>query len=58
MSTYKIRITETLSRCVDVEAPDVDTAFNMVEEMYNSCEVVLDSEDFTGNVEYSLVEKV
>jgi hypothetical protein len=43
---YKVRIIETLSRVVEVEADDEMDALNKVEDMYCDSEVILDSEDF------------
>jgi hypothetical protein len=43
---FKVTIVETLSRIVDVEASDENEAYKIVEDMYLSEEVVLDSEDF------------
>lgn len=43
---YKVRIIETLSRVVEVEAEDEIDALNTVEDMYCDGGVVLDSEDF------------
>ena len=38
---YRIKIIETLSKVVEVEADDYDSAFEKVEEMVNCEEVVL-----------------
>ena len=43
---YKVRIIETLSRVVEVEAEDDMDALNTVEDMYCDSQIVLDSEDF------------
>ncbi len=43
---YKVRIIETLSRIVEVEAEDDMDALNTVEDMYCDSQIVLDSEDF------------
>jgi hypothetical protein len=56
MSTYKIRITETLSRCVDVEALNEEDAINKVHDMYNDCEIVLGADDFVGPVNIECVK--
>jgi len=46
MKKYKVRIIETLSRIVEVEANDFIDALNTVEDMYCDGGIVLDSEDF------------
>lgn len=45
MSTYKIEITETLQKIIEIEAQSKDKAFQKVKEMYNREEIVLDSSD-------------
>lgn len=45
MSTYKIEITETLQKIIEIEAQSKDEAFQKVKEMYNREEIVLDSSD-------------
>lgn len=45
---YKVRITETLSRVVEVEAESRDDAMDDVRQSYNSCDIVLGWEDFIG----------
>lgn len=48
MSKYKIMITETLQREIEVEADSFDKAMEKVEIMYDNSEIVLDSEDFVS----------
>jgi hypothetical protein len=48
MKTYKIRIIETLSRDVEIQANDIDDAFDEIEHKYQSGEIVLDADDFQG----------
>lgn len=43
---YKFRVIETLSKVVEVEAEDSDLAYEKVEEMINSEELVLTADDF------------
>lgn len=47
--TYKIEITETLQRVVEVEAESENEAMDLVKEQYRNCDIVLDSTDFIGN---------
>lgn len=46
MKTYKVRIVETLSRIVEVEANDEIDALNFVEDLYCDGTEVLNAEDF------------
>lgn len=43
--TYKILVTETLSRIVEVKADDFTEAISKVEKMYDDAEIVLDYND-------------
>ena len=53
---YKIEVRETLSRVVEVTAENVEAAISRVEELYRSCEIVLDAEDYVG-IEYLNAEE-
>lgn len=46
---YKVEITETLQRVVEVEASSAHDALEKVKDQYRNEEVVLDSTDFIGN---------
>ena len=46
LKKYKFKIIETLSKIVEVEAEDSDSAYEKVEEMINCEEVVLTADDF------------
>lgn len=52
MKKYKIRVTEVLSRVVEVEAENEDLAMETVEDMVNCEEVVLDADDFASREFY------
>lgn len=54
---YKFKIIETLSKIVEVEADDRDSAFEKVEEMINTEEVVLTADDFEGREIYPVNNK-
>ena len=43
---YKVRIIETLSRIVEIEADDEYDALSIAEDIYCDGGVVLDAEDF------------
>lgn len=45
MNKYKIMVTETLSRIVEVDATNEDEAIYKVEDMYKTCDIVLDDSD-------------
>lgn len=50
---FKIEITETLQRIVEVEADSLNEAINKVDDDYDDCKINLDSGDF---VEYKIHE--
>ncbi len=54
---YKFKIIETLSRIVEVETDDSDSAYEKVEEMINCEEVVLTADDFEGREIYPVNDK-
>ena len=45
---FNIKIQETLARTVSIEAETEEEALYRVRQLYKKCEIVLDSEDFTG----------
>ncbi len=45
---YQVKIIETLSRIVEVEAQSKDEAWDKVESQYRHSEIVLDESDFDG----------
>ena len=55
MKRYYVSVTEHLNKVVSVDAESEDEAVSAVNDAYNNCEIVLDSEDFIGEqvqVEY------
>ena len=48
MKTYKVKITETLEKEVEVEAEDRDEAEQIVSDAWHNSEYILDAEDFKG----------
>ncbi|MDD2191461.1 MAG: DpnD/PcfM family protein [Bacteroidales bacterium] len=46
MKTYRIEITETLQRVVEVEADSSEEALSIVENQYKNEDIVLDENDF------------
>lgn len=49
---YKFKVIETLSKVVEVESYDSDSAYEKVEEMINSEEIVLTADDFESREIY------
>lgn len=54
---YKFKVIETLSKVVEVEADDRDSAYEKVEEMIAEEEVVLTADDFEGREIYPVNNK-
>jgi tagatose-1,6-bisphosphate aldolase len=57
MAKYKVRITEYLSRIVEVEVMDEEYAVKVVKDRYHDGEIVLGYDDF-DDVEFELIEKI
>ena len=56
MRTYNLKITETLSQIVKVEANSFAEAIEKLEKMYRKEEIVLDYSDFEGYEIYQVTE--
>jgi len=56
VKTYKVQVTETLQRIVEVEATDEDAAVDAVNNQYRDEEIILDSDD-ANDVEIEVVER-
>lgn len=54
---YNFKISETLSKIVEVEADDRDSAYEKVEEMINTEEIVLTADDFEDREIYPVNDK-
>ena len=48
MALFAITVEEVLSRTVIVDAEDVEEAIKRVEDAVDSCELILDADDFGG----------
>ena len=48
MEKYRIKVIETLSQIVELEAEDLSSAIDKVNKMIRSEEIVLSAEDFDG----------
>jgi hypothetical protein len=46
MKKYKIKVKETLSRIIEVDAPSQEEAYSKVKDLYQAEEIVLDADDF------------
>lgn len=55
MKKYKIQVTETSSRIIEVTASDAEMAERIVMKMYQNEEVVLDYADY-DYVDFNLIE--
>lgn len=56
MKKYKIKVIETLSKVVEVEAEDYVSAFEKVEDMVNCEDIILTADDFEGREFYDTVQ--
>ena len=57
MQPYRFKVIETLSKDVEIEAEDYDSAFDKVEEMIDCEEIVLTADDFESREIYPLNKK-
>lgn len=56
MNTFKIEISETLAKVIEIVCDTKEQAFTIVEEMYRNEEVVLSSEDYVST-EYEFINE-
>ena len=56
MKTFKVVITETSSKVVEVQANNKNEALETVEEMYENCEIMLDWNDL-DETDYTIIEE-
>lgn len=54
---YNFKVIEILSKIVEVEADNRDSAYEKLEEMINCEEVVLTADDFDGREIYPVNDK-
>lgn len=50
MKRYYVSVTETLNKVVSVDADSEKEAVQKVQDAYDGCDIVLDSENFLGEV--------
>lgn len=50
MKRYYVSVTETLKKVVSVDAESEEDAVDMVRGSYDNCDIILDSDNFTGEV--------
>ena len=50
MKRYYVSVTEHLNKVVSVDAESENEAVQKVQDAYNNCDIVLDSENFAGEV--------
>ncbi len=53
---YRVCITETLEKIVEVDSESEDEAVRKVHESYANCDIILDAGDFM-DVEFSIMEE-
>ncbi|MDD2577658.1 MAG: DpnD/PcfM family protein [Bacteroidales bacterium] len=46
MKKYKVEITETLQRVIEIEAESSDEAYKIAKDRYEDFDIVLDYDDF------------
>ena len=51
---YKVEITETLQRIVEIESEDAESAVKAAHQMYRNEDIVLDEGDYKG-VDYVVI---
>lgn len=44
---YKVKVTETLSREIEIDASSIDDAVNKIEEQWDRADIILDADDFS-----------
>lgn len=50
MEIFKIEITETLQKVIEVSTSSLDEALEIIKNKYNNGEIVLDSNDYIDTV--------
>lgn len=50
MKRYYVSVTETLKKVVSVDAESEEEAEEKVHDAYDGCDIILESDDFTGKV--------
>ncbi len=56
MPKFKVQITETSQKIVEVNAKDKDTAILKVQNMYESEDIVLTADDFVPDADFEIVK--
>ncbi len=56
MPKFKVQVTETLQKIVEVNAKDKNEAIDKVERMYWHEEIVLTADDLVPDAEFEIVE--
>ena len=55
MKRYYVSVTEHLNKVVSVDAESEEEAVNAVQDAYNNCDIVLDSDNFVGDTMVHIV---
>ena len=56
MKSFNVEIKETLAKNIAVKANSLEEAEEKIKKLYKSEDIVLDSDDFDGEVEYDTTE--
>ena len=56
MTIFKIELTETYKKIIDVEASSVEEVLSITKKLYNDGGIVLDYDDFIG-VEFQILDR-
>ena len=56
MPKFKVQITETSQKIIEVTAKDADTAITKARNMYESEDIVLTADDFVPDAEFEIVK--
>ena len=54
--TYEIKVLETLSRVVEIDAKDEESALEKIREMYSNEEIVLSADDFDYDTTFTILK--
>lgn len=53
---HEIKISETLSRVVEIDAKDEESALEKIREMYSNEEIVLGADDFDYDTTFTILK--
>lgn len=53
---YEIKVSETLSRVVEIDAKDKESALEKIRKMYSNEEIVLGADDFDHDTTFTILK--